>query len=49
LFDKYAGKNNEGVKKMTVCEDIAKRICNGKKDSDGSISEFDFKVPTHRS
>jgi len=33
MYDKYAGKNNEGVKKMTVCEEIAKKIRNGKKDS----------------
>jgi len=36
-YEKYARKNNEGVKKMTVCEDIAKTIRNGKKDGDDSV------------
>jgi len=46
---KFAGKNNEGVKKMTVTEDIAKKIRNGKKDGDDKvqhvISKFKYLDP----
>jgi len=41
--DKCAGKNNEGVKKMTVCEDIAKRIRNSKKDGDDEVRHVILK------
>jgi len=36
-YKKFAGKNNEGVKKMTVAEVIAKKIQNGKKDGDDEV------------
>jgi len=42
-YKKYAGKNNEGVKKMTVCEEIAKKIRNGKKDGDDEVRHVILK------
>jgi len=44
-FDKYAGKNNEGVKKLTVCEDIAKSIRHGKNDRRNLSSKFRHMDP----
>ena len=49
VCEQHAGKNNEGVKKMTVCEETAKKIRTGKNSDDDSIeqviSKFDHLDP----